>query len=129
MIPAGAPIRAGPQDVRHEGPIGRGIMFGRRKRKTAAQAKITILDEEGRILYHDLLSGLAFSDELVVRMSVAFFNDPEPCEIHRSAVRSRLFAELEQALGDGEETDIGQLGDVGAWFAAYPGARRIRITF
>lgn len=39
-----------------------------------------------------------FSDELIVRKSVEYFSDPEPCMIHRSAVASRLLAELQTAL-------------------------------
>ena len=31
-----------------------------------------------------------------VALSIEFFNDPEPCEIHRSAVRSRAIQQLQE---------------------------------
>ncbi len=42
-------------------------------------------------------------EECVLRLSMEFFNDPAPCEIHRGAVRDRAFQEILLACGEGRK--------------------------
>lgn len=44
------------------------------------------------------VTSLPLRDASVLRLSVAFFNDPEPCMIHRSAVMNRMYMELTEHL-------------------------------
>ncbi len=102
-------------------------MFGFRK-KTAARPQITLWGSGGDPLYKGPLTGLRLTDETIVSLSVHFFNDPEPCEIHRSAVLSRVFTEIEAALSVGATVEIADAGVPADYFAAYPDARRVRLT-
>lgn len=51
-----------------------------------------------KLLYDGFLKDIPLKEEVILQKSVEFFDDPEPCHIHRSAVRARLTAELEQEL-------------------------------
>lgn len=56
---------------------------------------LTVTQNEA-LLYEGLWTDLPFTEEIILAKSVAFFNDREPCAIHRGAVHLRLLAELEQ---------------------------------
>ena len=45
-------------------------------------------------IYSGRLSDLPIQEKMILEKSVQFFNDPEPCHIHRNAVRSRLTEEI-----------------------------------
>ena len=47
-------------------------------------------------VYRGTLTDLPLKEEIILEKSEEFFNDPNPCFIHRSAVRVRLLAELEK---------------------------------
>ena len=102
-------------------------MFGKKK-KAVPRPTITIWDDGGNALYDGPLTGLRLTDETTVRLSIHFFNDPEPCEIHRSAVLSRVFTELEEALPANAAVGIDGSGVPADYFAAYPNARRVRLA-
>ena len=65
----------------------------RRKRK-----KYLVLYNKERLIYQGNWNDIPFSDNIILDKSISFFNDPEPCYIHRSAVRVRLLSELEKEL-------------------------------
>ena len=83
-------------------------MFGRKKRRWI----LKIWDECGALIFSDELSALDVPEGIVLTLSREFFNDPHPCEIHRSAVLSRVFAELEEALPLNVRKSIGCLSDI-----------------
>lgn len=56
------------------------------------------LYDASSLLYDGLLKDLPLKESIVLQKSVEFFDDPEPCHIHRSAVRTRLVAELQKEL-------------------------------
>ena len=62
------------------------------KRKKKRYLKVT-LDET--VLYDGLWDNLPITEEVIIEKSIEFFNDPEPCAIHRGAVQIRLLAELD----------------------------------
>ena len=101
-------------------------MFKRRE-KAHAQPRIAISSGDGAVLYDGKLTGLALRDETIVKLSIQYFDDPEPCEIHRSAVLSRVFMELGGLLSGGAERNIDELGEAREYFAAYAGAQRVRL--
>lgn len=53
---------------------------------------------ENRVIYQGRWDDLPLSENIIIEKSIDFFNDPEPCYIHRDAVRVRLLAELEAGL-------------------------------
>lgn len=50
------------------------------------------------VLYRGPLEEIPLEEEEVLAGSVRFFDDPDPCYIHRGAVRARFTAEMEEAL-------------------------------
>lgn len=61
------------------------------------------------LLYDGLLKDVPIKEEIILQKSREFFDDPEPCHIHRSAVRTRLTAELQKELTDSETEAPGPL--------------------
>jgi len=56
---------------------------------------IRFVDNANTVLLERKLISLPLNDTAIISKSIEFFNDPEPCMIHRSAVMKRLFAEIE----------------------------------
>jgi hypothetical protein len=56
------------------------------------------------IIYQGKWDDLPLSENIIIEKSIDFFNDPEPCYIHRDAVRVRLLAELEAGLNNNFES-------------------------
>lgn len=56
---------------------------------------LTVTQNE-TLLYEGLWNELPLTEEIILEKSVEFFDDREPCAIHREAVHVRLLAELEQ---------------------------------
>lgn len=48
------------------------------------------------LIYHAPLKDLPLKESVILAKSIEFFDDPEPCHIHRSAVRTRLTAEIQK---------------------------------
>ena len=71
-------------------------MFTLRKEKYK-KLYITIYSDDS-VIYQGRWDDLPLSESIIIEKSIDFFNDPEPCYIHRDAVRVRLLAELEAAL-------------------------------
>jgi hypothetical protein len=71
-------------------------MFTPWKEKT--KKKYIDIYKDEMVIYQGKWDDLPLSEEVVIEKSILFFNDPEPCYIHRDAVRVRLLAELEQEL-------------------------------
>lgn len=69
-------------------------MIFKQKKKTR---HITLLSGQ-TVLFDGPLPEIPLSEELILKTSTHFFNDPNPCYIHRGAVRIRLTAELETSL-------------------------------
>ena len=67
--------------------------------------EICLKDSSEKVLLKKKLTGLPLREDIVLKWSVEWFNDPEPCMIHRSAVMKRLFMEwaefLESAMASG----------------------------
>jgi hypothetical protein len=89
---------------------------------------VRILDGEGRPVFDGPLRDLRFPEKLIIRKSIEFFRDPDPCFIHRSAVVSRLVAELDLLLREEPELSLEELEkSCPDYLGEYAGARRLRI--
>lgn len=67
-------------------------MFGKKKRK--AECRVVARDASGAVLMDVAEGEFALPEDVTIRLSVEFFNDPQPCEIHRAAVRWRALQQL-----------------------------------
>ncbi|MDR1636568.1 MAG: hypothetical protein LBR93_04450 [Treponema sp.] len=89
---------------------------------------VEILDGQGALVFDGPLQGLRFPEKLIIRKSMEFFRDPEPCFIHRSAVVSRLAAEIDLLLREQPELSVEALEEsCPAYLGEYAGARRLRV--
>ncbi len=72
--------------------------------KSKKQLPLLRLYSGNSLIYDGLLKDVPLKEEVILQKSLEFFDDPEPCHIHRSAVRTRLTAELLKELTErGEE--------------------------
>ena len=65
---------------------------------TPARCSLVLIDEAESVLGRYPLVRLPIREETVIRKSIEFFDDPEPCFLHRSAVLQRLLAEIFDAF-------------------------------
>lgn len=61
---------------------------------------ITFIDNKGKVILEQKLTSLSLREEALISKSIEFFNDPEPCMIHRSAVMKRMYMEISDLLSD-----------------------------
>jgi len=71
-------------------------------------AYLQLRDAEGYTIYDGCIDRIMVEEDRVIELSIQFYNDPEPCFIHRGAVLSRIFSEIEGALSE-EWREIDQL--------------------
>lgn len=64
------------------------------------QRKIIKIKKALKLLYEGEVSDLPLKDEKVISGSIEFFGDPEPCMIHRSAVMSRYYMQIDHWLDE-----------------------------
>jgi hypothetical protein len=96
-------------------------MFGRKKKA----AMLALFGAAGEEVYRGELAAWKLPEREVVRLSIGYFDDPEPCEIHRAAVCQRAFLEVIEAHLGAALTPVERLGaEKAAWF---PGAARFSV--
>ena len=83
-------------------------MFGK-KRAEEKQTWIRLTGADGAVLYDAPLKAYSLPEETVLQLSVEFFRDPEPCEIHRAAVHKRAMLSLMSACPAGETVAVASL--------------------
>ncbi len=100
-------------------------MFGRR-RKTVWMARLE--GDQGLPLYEGPLERLHFDESCVLALSVEFFDDPSPCEIHRSAVILRAIEEIRAACTSADPLPVSGLNErIRGLLGAYPQASTVRV--
>lgn len=62
--------------------------------------QLILTDSPGNMVYKGSIWSLKIAEKLIIKKSIEFFNDSEPCFIHRSAVVKRLIGELEEFFED-----------------------------
>lgn len=68
-----------------------------------------VLSGEGIILYRGPLSDIPLDEDKILETSIQLYKDPEPCYIHRGAVRQHLTAELSKMLNEATTPDFSML--------------------
>lgn len=69
-------------------------------KKKAPLPRLRLYGKNHQELYNGLLKDLPLKEEVIIQSSIRFFNDPEPCHIHRNAVSLRLTEEILHELSD-----------------------------
>ncbi len=69
--------------------------------KTKKKEKHLSIYHENKLLFQGSLYHLPLREDIIIEKSILFFRDPEPCLIHRNAVKIRLLSEIEQLLSSG----------------------------
>ena len=85
-------------------------MFGR-KAKPAFGYRLHLYSESGELLREMPLQELPLPEACVLELSERYFNDPEPCVIHRNAVRMRVIAELFDVCPEGQRVCVDSLSE------------------
>lgn len=75
-------------------------MFSRKKKKKASDIS---LFSQSTLLYKGSVLEIPLTEDTIIQNSILFFDDSDPCYIHRGAVRARLTSELETELISGSE--------------------------
>jgi hypothetical protein len=60
--------------------------------------RITVRNGAGDLLLEKKLTGLPLKEDTIIAGTVAYYNDPSPCIIRRSAVMKLYFTELLEML-------------------------------
>jgi len=55
---------------------------------------LQLLDMDNNIILENKLIAIPLNEEEIISRSIEYFNDPEPCMIHRSAVMKSMIIEL-----------------------------------
>lgn len=100
-------------------------MFGRKKSAAKKEVCISLLRTDKTELLRCPAGEYALPESAVLRLSTEYFNDPEPCEIHRGAVHRRVQMELMERCPAGQAVAIGALDGLTDCFP--PEAAFIRV--
>lgn len=78
------------------------------KKKTPDQPSVCIRSGD-QLLYEGFLREIPIKESIIIEKSIYFFDDPEPCFIHRNAVIVRLVSELHSELLERDSQTPGPL--------------------
>ena len=65
-----------------------------KNKETVSECRNIEVRLDDTVLFAGDLMDLPLKDEWIIKKSIEFFNDPEPCFIHRGAVTIRLLNEI-----------------------------------
>jgi len=84
-------------------------MFGKKKSPRKNAPRIVLLRGDGSELFSCLSGDYELPESVVIALSIEYFSDPEPCEIHRAAVHKRAIMELLDHCEPGTDVAIAGL--------------------
>lgn len=67
-------------------------------KKNKIKPKYQFFDINNNMIFEGELEDIELKEEIIIQKSIEFFSDANPCYIHKSAVMSRLYAELNTIL-------------------------------
>ena len=101
-------------------------MFGRKKKRRGAEVRLALLDRNGSAILVCPVGEYDLPEKTVIALSTEYFDDPEPCDIHRSAVHRRAMMELMELCPSGTTASVADLpAAMRAWFPPQTAAVRI----
>jgi hypothetical protein len=72
-------------------------MFGKKKKDIG---NTLIIISDGNVLYDGPVHSLPIKEARVIEGSIEFYDDPEPCMIHRGAVISRYYTMIDKWISE-----------------------------
>lgn len=57
-----------------------------------------MLNEENHTVLQKKLTAIPLREESIIENSIRYFQDPEPCMIHRSAVMKKIYVEIQECF-------------------------------
>ena len=66
---------------------------------------IKIIDNDNCILYEGNLYRLPVAESIIIEKSIEYFNDSEPCFLHKSAVTKKIYYEIEDFFQQKDNID------------------------
>ena len=101
------------------------MLFGKKKAKPKKKFSITASGVE---VFRAPLIEIPLKEQTIIEKSIQFFDDPEPCYIHRGAVVTRLADELAQAAeAAGGSLEADTLKEEYKDWLAFDGIESIRL--
>ena len=101
-------------------------MFRKRVKPSKTVSRITLYGADGAVLASCPAAEFALPEETVLALSVEYFNDPEPCSIHRGAVHRRAMMELMEHCPAGQTVRLSELSERQRGYFA-PNVAAVRI--
>ncbi len=101
------------------------MLFKKKEKKTGYTPPRLTLYSGAEQVYDGLLINIPLKESVVLEKSVEFFDDPEPCHIHRRVVRTRLTDEIQAEL---EAAPDERPGPLLLSYADFPGIDRCVLT-
>ena len=84
-------------------------MFGKKRTPRRAPQQLVLLRSDATVISTCPTADYVLPEPVVLALSVEYFNDPEPCHIHRGAVHQRAMMELLEHCPIGETVLISSL--------------------
>lgn len=66
-------------------------MFNKKKKSC-----FIFLDTNDKVIFEGEIEDIKLREEIILKKSEEFFNDSDPCYIHKGAVMARLYSEIRQ---------------------------------
>lgn len=70
------------------------------KKREKNKPFILRIQKNGELVFEGIICDLPVHEDKIIEGSILFFDDPEPCMIHRSAVMSRYYMQMDKFLGE-----------------------------
>lgn len=67
---------------------------------------IKITDNDNCTLYEGNLYKLPVAENIIIEQSIEYFNDSEPCFLHKSAVTKKIYYEIEDFFQEKENIGV-----------------------
>lgn len=83
----------------------------KKKNKKKKRHNVTIYDNKHNIIHQGDITLLPIRDDCIIKLSIEYYNDPEPCMIHRSSILSSIYCKFIDFF-DTHETDTVTLLDI-----------------
>lgn len=64
-------------------------------KKSWTKLILCFLGDNDEVLFENKITALPLKENFIIEKSIEFFNDPEPCMIHRSAVMKRIYMQMQ----------------------------------
>ncbi len=70
---------------------------------------IKIIDTDNCILYEGNLYTLPVAESIIIEKSIEYFNDSEPCFLHKSAVAKKIYYEIEDFFQEKDNIGVREI--------------------